>query len=110
MWIASCCEQLPDRTNVSQLLLPERHQQRVVPAPRNGDDAGSHAGVEEWTRCMNMEAAWLINDLKPAVKVEPGLNIFSPEPYEAGLQGCKLLEKWKKCTTRVRLTFVQGVC
>ncbi|KAL2302802.1 hypothetical protein Nmel_010252 [Mimus melanotis] len=55
--------------NISQLLLLERQQGRVVPVPCNGDDAGSDAGVEEWKRCTNMEAACLINDLKAAVKV-----------------------------------------
>lgn len=79
MWIASRREQLPDRTNVSQLLLPERQQGRVVPVPRSEDNAGSDAGVEEWKRCINMEAACLINDLKPAGKV----SLFAGAALEA---------------------------
>lgn len=51
----------------------------MVPVPRDGDDAGSDAGVEEWKRCINMEAAWLINDLKPAVKV----SLFAGAALEA---------------------------
>lgn len=35
------------------------------------------------------------------LQVEPGLNIFSPEPHGAGFQGCKLLEKWKKMHSTV---------
>lgn len=86
MWIASCREQLPDRMNVSQLLLPERQQRRVVPVPCNGDNAGSDAGVEEWKRCINMEAACLINDLKPAGKV----SLFAGAALEARVLNANL--------------------
>lgn len=51
----------------------------MVPVAPGGDDAGSDAGVEEWKRYINMEAACLINDLKPAVKV----SLFAGAALEA---------------------------
>lgn len=46
--------------------LPEAAGEGGPGSPR---DAGSNAGAGGRKRCINMEAACLINDLKPAIKV-----------------------------------------
>lgn len=58
----------------------------MVPVAPGRDDAGSDAGVEEWKRCINMEAACLINDLKPAVKV----SLFAGAALEAHVLNANL--------------------